>query len=186
MLTQEVFKAAINLTTNHDPDDCLICGVLKDALKAKAAARRFNGQDKPVTEEDAAETPKPAPNPFPFDPPKGNRERESVFRVTIAVEKALKCLPNSSARVAGYLQGQGFKGDKTAGNNALVSYLSNALNEFWTEGTLYGAMRNVRILVEANGIIVENDDYQVALNPPPWLDTFMCLLRSDEYKELLA
>lgn len=188
----------------HNPQTCFLCILVGEARRTKAERleKPRLPQDNPpeptpfleygqspaktYTEDTAAFVQNvPEMEPVPAKP-KGNRQRESVFRVVIAVEKALKSLPKSAARVAGYLQGQGFVGRTRSDDNALAVYLKNGINAYWTEGNLWEGMKKVNVLVDANAIIVENEEYQVILTPPGWLDTFVVMLRTNEYPELLV
>lgn len=196
MITTAMFEQAINgLGFNRDPHDseaCPVCRVLAGAVKSKVK------ETNPFSEwattldsnRDTEAAPEPTLNPVVPKAPKvkkpGNREREAVFRVLIAAEKALKKLPQPIGRIAGFLQGAGYAGDRTAQGNALAKYLRDARFAYYTEGALWQEMDKVNILVEANGIIVESARYQVSIDPPDWLESFIMFLRSGDYRELLA
>ena len=122
-----------------------------------------------------------APNPTPKaeQPVAGNKEREKVFRVVTALEKAIAELPQGHAQVAGFLMAKGFKGDTTPDGNALALYLADAVRQRLLKEApdIALTLPHVNIWVEANGTIVESPRYQVALDPQPWQDMFINLLR---------
>lgn len=125
--------------------------------------------------------------PAPPAPPPGRTERETVFRVVVAVEKALALLPDGNAQVAGFLQAKGCVGDTTAEHNALAVYLAQTAGESVaaSEPMLVRWLPEVTIWVECNGTIIESPAYQVALEPQQWQDIFMHRLRAGSFPALV-
>lgn len=115
-------------------------------------------------------------------------ERQYMGTAASIVDRELRKVPTSANGLAGFLQGSGYKGDKTGAGNALAVYLNSRVeSRIALSKILFPSMEGVsyKVFVEANGLIIESRRLQLCIDPPYWQRSFVEALRRGDYPELL-
>lgn len=115
-------------------------------------------------------------------------ERQYMGTAASVVDQELRRVPTSANGLAGYLQGAGYKGDKTGAGNALAMYLNAKVEtRIALSKILFPSLEGIffKVFVEANGLIIESKRLQLCIDPPYWQRSFVEALRRGDYPQLL-
>lgn len=114
-------------------------------------------------------------------------EREALIRAIHGVEAAANKLPGSASSIAGFLFGNGFKGNDTPKGNPLANYYRQAaLAALKGPSSPVFNTDNLLITAQDSGIYLETPRFQLSIDPPPSHTAFLVGHRLGRYRELWA
>lgn len=145
---------------------------------AKIAA----GEDTPpATTEDIAKAAQRTPEQIAAS------EREALIRAIHAVEAAARRLPKSRASIAGFLFGNGIKGNDTPTANPLANYYRQAIADMLNSasGPAFD-LKDMTVTVQGSGTSVETPRFLLSIAPVTSQADFLEGHRLGRYRELWA
>lgn len=180
VITTQMFEEAMKMASKHNPETCGVCLSLKNAVK--------NGYDTYMAvgvKESEADVNARLNMEKEQVQKQRNKQREALGRVFGTVERAIAELPDNSNGAAGYLQAQGYRGELTPSNNAIVKYLRFQVSLANAEPELLALMSSIQINVHEDEINLALPNFQLSITPPAFITRLVQQMKKGSHPRLL-